>query len=410
VIGVIRRIGGFGAAVLLVVAAVAAIPRGDVVAASGTATTPNALLRWASTNGGGNAAQKLTQAQAVADARNHDWIVALIKTFPPYLSAMRAANPALKMFAYLNGAYAQSSQGTLYPAAWYAHDAKGNQVKSRAEGNFLMDVSNPAWVTSRVQTCADYVQQSGYDGCYLDMLGNASVDTAYVTAAPVNKATGKPWTVSDWMTATAQLGSAVSKANPSLLVVGNGLSNGDNYFAAAEGPTSKLLNGLDGANAQGFIRSEGAAITKFRSAAQWKEDVDMLVDAGRRGKSVLAMTKVGVRATAAQLTAVHRYALASFLLGTDGHQYFFFDSDGRGGAVADDTPDDHVVVGTPTGAYKAVAGGAYTRTFTAGLAVVNPTAASVVVSLGGTYKNLDGVSSSSVTMPPYSGNVFTLAS
>ena len=75
-------------------------------------------------------------------------------------------------------------------------------------------------------------------------------------------------------------------------------------------------------------------------------------------KSVLAMTKVGTRATAAELTAVHRYALASFLLGTDGHQYFFFDSDGAGGAVADDTPDDHVDVGSPSGAYARVAGGA----------------------------------------------------
>src|SRR5436309_9409703 len=95
-------------------------------ATQAAAPAPNALKRWAATNGGGNAAQSPTVAQALAAATHYDLILATKNSYPPYLAQMRQANPALKVVAYLNGIYAQSDQGTAYPDAWHARAADGS--------------------------------------------------------------------------------------------------------------------------------------------------------------------------------------------------------------------------------------------------------------------------------------------
>jgi hypothetical protein len=368
----------------------------------------NALKRWAATNGGGPTAQSPTLAQALSVAANYDLILATKKSYAPYVAQMRQMNPSLKIVAYLNGTYAQSNEGGLYPEPWYARDANGAKVRSKKFGNYLMDPTNAGWIQSRTQTCADYATQAGYDGCYLDMLGNATVGKNYVTAPPVNPATHAAWTSPGWIGATSRLGASVQAANWSMLVVGNGLGNGNQYFDPASGPSSALLNGLAGGNAQGWIRSESDAITDFRTAKVWKRDVDMLGDAAKRGRFVMAMTKTDNPGTPAQLQQVHRYALASFLLGTDGTQYFYFSPNGNDDGVnAPDTPDDHVNPGMPLTSYTAQANGAYVRPYSNGYVAVNPNTAPVTVNLGATYVDLDGNSASQVTLQPHTGMVFT---
>jgi hypothetical protein len=398
------------ALVTLVVAAAVAAP--CVVSGSSPAGATNGTLlkRWAATMDGGAAAQALTPDQAVADARSLDLIVARKGTFTPYLAAMRAANPSLKILVYLNGSYAQSGQGPTtgaYPATWYAKDSSGQPVTSKSWGNWLMDVANAGWVQDRVQTCTSFLADSGYDGCYVDMLGASSVAAGYVSAPPVNPATKQAWTATDWMAATAKVGAAVKTGNAGRMVIGNGLQNGRQYFASP-GATSVLLGGIDGGNAQGWIRGAGDAITAFPSTANWKQEVDMLVDAGNKGKSVIAMVKVwGVTATQDQIDAVHRFTLASFMLGTNGNQYFDWGVSQTDGAVVADHPYDHVDVGQPTGAY-ALKSNVYVRSFTKGLVVVNASkTATYTFNLGGTYKNLQGQSLTKVTLAPDTGDVFT---
>lgn len=416
------RAGWFALAAAVVVAAGALLPALTTSTAEGLkssarrarATTqapappPNALKRWAATNGGGPQAQNPTLAQALTAARNYDLILATKNSYPPFVAQMRQVNPGLRLVVYLNGTYAQSDQGAAYPDAWYARAADGSKVRSKSSGNYLMDPTSQGWINDRIQTCAQYAASSGYDGCYLDMLGNATVGPGYDTAAPINPATHQPWTRVQWIGATSRLGAAVAAANASRLVVGNGIANGNQYFDPASGPTSSLLNGLAGANAQGFIRSETDALTDFRAAKAWKNDVDMLANAGARGRFVMAMTKVGKPGTAAQLRQVHRYALASFLLGTNGTQYFYFSPNGNDdGVAAPDTPDDHVNPGTPTAAYSGLANGAYVRPFTAGYVAVNPTTATVTVRLPATYTDLDGNAVQQATLLPHTGMVFT---
>ena len=374
-------------------------------------TAPNVLKRWAATMGGGDANQVLTVEGARRNAQNYDLVAGLARTMGPHVDAMRAVNPGITLIAYLNGAYAQSNQADRYPDAWYARDASGAKVTSKSFGNYLMDVSHEGWIANRVAECGKHLAAYGFDGCYVDMLGGASLDDGYTSAKPINPATGAVWTVPDFIAATSALAASVKSGNPGAFIVANGLSNGQMYFDPAGGPTARLLDGINGGNAQGWNRGTSQPVTRYRREGPWKKDVDMLVNAGSRQRSVLAMTKVwGVPSTAAQRAAVHRYALASFLLGTDGKQYFFFsDTDGQS-AVAPDYAYDHVYVGEPIGPYVRVASGAYVRKFSAGVAVVNPTSATVSYDLRGPFRSLDGVVTSSVVrLPPNTGDVFVPA-
>ena len=109
----------------------------------------------------------------------------------------------------------------------------------------------------------------------------------------------------------------------SAAVFGNGLANGDRYFADV--PSSSLLDGLDGAMAETFVRDPTAPAEDFRGRWEWREDVRMLTDVAKHGVRALSMTKVWTEASSRQRTALHRYALGTFLLGYQpGSGYFSF--------------------------------------------------------------------------------------
>jgi hypothetical protein len=76
----------------------------------------------------------MTLERAVRTARAFDVVAGTRQTFSPYVAEMKAANPNLQLFVYLNGVYAQFSEGSRYPESWYAHDANGNRVQSRSFG------------------------------------------------------------------------------------------------------------------------------------------------------------------------------------------------------------------------------------------------------------------------------------
>jgi len=389
--------------------ALLAILAGTLVAtptpeASAAAEGGNALKRWAATMGG---PQELTRDQALRAALSFDVIVGLPRTYDVYAAEMRAANPDLKLIAYMNGAYAQSGQGTDFPDDWYARDLNGAKVVSSKWGNFFMNVGHPGWVDRVSQECAARSASAGWSGCYLDMLGVGTLTDGYVTSSPVNPATGKVWTKPQLTTATSHLATQVQGANSDRYIIANGLGSGNQYFGPAWGPTSKLLDGVLGGNAQGFIRGANAPIDKFPSVKGWKMDVDMLVNAAARGRSVFTMTRVwGTPATQAEKDAVHRFTLASFLLGTDGNQYLFWSDDGDQGADPQRHPYEDIFVGAPSAPYSAQASGAYLRRFGAATVVVNPTSKPVTVDLGSDMTSLQGKRQRVVSLPPRTGDVF----
>jgi hypothetical protein len=344
-----------------------------------------------------------TEAQAVALAKEFDVIAAQANVFPKYIAAMKAARPNLRIVAYVNGMFDLTSGGTAYPSSWYAHDAKGARIRSTF-GNYLLNPGNPAWAQSVAKQCGDAIAKSHYDGCFLDTLGTAPLDPGYCSGLAIDPATGKVWTETAWLQATSTVARTVQASNPNAVVMDNGLADGQKYYNPS-GSTEPLIAATHVGMVELWLRSNGTPANKFKSEAEWLQDVDMIVNAQAQGFWIATTTKLWVPASAAQQLAWQKYALASFLMAANGKAYFSFMPSNSDAGLLFDSPLEHLAIGTPMGAFAKV-GSLYERKFTNGIASVNPTGSPATVTLGAQMKNLEGQSVSSETLAPFSGDIF----
>jgi len=354
------------------------------------------LLRFSPLYMGGG---KFTLAQAQALARNYDIIAEHTGVLTPYVAAMKAINPALKIVVYINGAFDQSSAGNKYPLSLYAKDAKGNRVRSVSFGNWLM-LPTAQWASTVASVCKSQIAQSKYDGCFLDTLGIGPLLPGYVTGLPIDPSTHKVFTSSTWIADQSKTVTAVKTANTSAVVVANGLADGQKFSQ-----TNPLLAAAHMAMSEIWLRVSHNPENSFPSTADWLQDVNMLTYAGSHGWGVMTVTKLWVKATPAQVEQWHRFALGTFLLGDSGSSGYCFTTSQTAGGLSVDTSDDTVAIGTPTGAYSLVSG-VYRRTFTNGIVAVNPGSSSVTINLGGTYINLSGGHVTSETLAPHTSDIF----
>lgn len=366
------------------------------------------LKRWAAENESRTHAPSHTRA--LADARRMDAISALRVTYPDQIGSMRSVNPALRVYSYMMGTFAWRSQppGT-FPDAWYLKDQGGSYVQSVGEwgGQYLMDPSRPGWVRDRVRTCRRFLRESGYDGCMVDVLGLAPLSGSFTTGVPIDPRTGARWEPADWLEATADLAAAVKRAVEPSIVIANGLSSGGAYFSD-EAPTSRLVRDIDGGIAEAWLRGARSDPRHFPSVPIWRANVDMLIDAALAGKTVMTLTKLWVETDPSTTRRWYRFALASFLLGTNGSAYFGFS------AARDEPPtkplEADVDLGTPLDRYRR-AGAAFVRRFEDGIVIVNPTDAPVPVSIPGSFTTLDGTRvHDRLVAPPHSGEILHEAS
>ena len=154
--------------------------------------------------------------------------------------------------------------------------------------------------------------------------------------------------------------------------MGNGLGNGRRYYSPTMS-SKGLVPGNDGMEAELFVREAHAPVGQFYSETTWKQDVDMMIDIQNKGSRLLSMTKVWTTASETQKNAWHKYALATFLLGSNGNSYFCF----------------------------------YARNFTKGKVVINVGTSASGLRLGQTYRTVDGArATGTVTLPAHSAEFF----
>jgi Hypothetical glycosyl hydrolase family 15/IPT/TIG domain len=347
-----------------------------------------------------------SQADAVTIAENYDLVAANAKQFnATTLAAMQAANPNIRVLVYLNGSF-DSHKTQAYPLSWYAVDANGNYIKSKQFGSWLMNIGDPDWVNSVASQCTTLLAQAPYDGCFVDSLGDASLGASYLTSQPINPATGQVWTQDQEVTAGEAIAQQVTAANPNAIIMANGLLNGASYFSASA-PTSQLFGGAGAAMAEAWLRAASTKVTTYESPAVWQQQVNLIASAGDNSDVAAVTTKVWITATAAQITAWHRYALASFLLGTTCNAYFSFTESQSATEFQSDAenPLDHTQVGAALGAYQPQ-GKAFVRLYADADVIVNPTKKSVTVTVPAPCLTLDGVvASTSVVMPADTGQI-----
>jgi hypothetical protein len=344
-----------------------------------------------------------SRARALSQARHFDMIAALKGTYADHVDAMKKANPDLVLMVYLNGVMAQAGEGSAFPDSWYLRDGRGNKIRTNGWGNYLMDPTKTGWVDATVKRCESFLDYSGYDGCFLDVLGAAPLSPGYVSGLPIDPSTGKVFGKRAWLAATTKLADAVRRKISPAPVYGNGLANGPTYFSKVSPRT--LLGGLDGGMAESFVRDAYAPVGSYRSSGLWRQDANLLRDVASRGDVGLAITKVWSSAGLRQTRAVQRYAMATFLLGyKPGMSYYSF-------------RDDHGLtrwrsvwgrsIGSPTGAYRKV-GDSYVREFSGGVVVVNPTGSKDHVQLGGRYRRA-GSTVSRVTVRAHRASILVEA-
>lgn len=344
--------------------------------------------------------RSFTTAQAQDYARRMSLIVAMRGKFTKDIAAMKAANPSLKVLVYRNATFG----GKSYPDSLYAKNKSGQRIYARKwPTTFLMNISSPAWAAEVGRSCVELINVSKYDGCFLDVLGSGPLMGNYLSSLPVTG--GKTWTHAQWINWSDDITVAAKRATGKL-VMGNGLGNGRRYFSPTMS-SKGLVPGNDGMEAELFVREAHAPVGQFYSETTWKQDVDMMIDIQNKGSRLLSMTKVWTTASETQKNAWHKYALATFLLGSNGNSYFCFLRDKNAGASWGAHPYNQIDMGTPLGAYAKVGTGVYARNFTKGKVVINVGTSASGLRLGQTYRTVDGArATGTVTLPAHSAEFF----
>lgn len=343
-----------------------------------------------------------TVTDAVNLAKSYD-VIADAGQLAPYLSQMRAANPDVTVLASVDGSVSSQPLAT-YPDAWYLHDATGHAAQTTS-GTYLMDPSNPDWIANVATTCSNVIKQRGYDGCTLTNLGTAPLAGAWKSGPPLDAATLHPYTTAQWLAATSALAANATSFVTPHPVIAEGLQDGPSYFDA-KAPSSQLLGGTSGGIGEQWLKVREAPATAFPTTVAWKQNVDALVDAGNRGRSVIAITKMWGPGTQAEVDTWHKYALASFLLGNNGGSYFTFSTSPTWPAALADSAWEHPDLGAPSGAYT-TQGAVYTRSFAHGFVAVNPGTASAKVTVPAGLCDLEGSPTASTTLGAHGAEVFT---
>jgi hypothetical protein len=297
---------------------------------------------------------------------------------------MKAANPRVAVIEYMNAAYSPKSRN--FAESEYAHDALGNRILSTKYGNYLMDITNPAWIKWVDTQCS---QAAPYDGCFLDQMGDHLLNGGYLSSLPINEQTGLVWTAAEWMNAIVAEGKILVADNPTEVIVGNGLHDGRTYFDSAA-PSSQLFDAVSTALAETWLRQANSSVLQFKKEKLWILDVNMIIDAASRGKRLLVSTKVWTPATKSQMAQWHKYSFATFLLGTQGNAYYEFLDSQSPSAFLNPYPRFKVQLGSPMGAFYNGADGLYHRDWQGGTVWVNPTLQPQVINITQTCTTLSG--------------------
>lgn len=351
-------------------------------------------------------AHAYTSAEATTLARRFDLVVGLPSAFDGLVPAMKSANPRLDVLAYVNATFVPSSLGGAYPSSWYAKDSTGRRITSAEFGNLLMEPSSLGWRNQAINDCRSRSAAAGYDGCMADMLTMGIFGRDYVTALPVNPATGSTYTQLQWREQLVALGRKYSTDLAGLVIGANTVQNGRRYLRH-EVSSKPLALSVPAPLMEDFLRGGATAVDDYPAEAGWLDDVRTLQDLEANGRAALLTTKVWSPGTVAQKNAWHRYSMASFLLGANGLSFYAFTSDRtqEGATGANHAYTMPRNLGASTSAMTREPAGYYKREFANGMAVVNPTSAPVSLTLAKPHRRLGGAVVTSLVLPAHSGDV-----
>jgi hypothetical protein len=318
---------------------------------------------------------------------------------------LKAANPGLKVLVYqdasamsnggrVNG-WASSGVGydeadTAHPD-WFLLNKSGGRIPENSwPWLYLADVGSAGYQQRWADNVTRLLQSGPWDGVFLD-------DTN-----PTTKYHTNPSNVAKYPNDTAYqsaMRSFLAYVGPRIQAAGKlAISN---MGAWVEYPTvvSGWLQYVDGGMDEMFGKWSTTPGDGYRDPTQWRTQLGELQGAEAAGKSFLAVTQSSVTDTQAQ-----RFGWGTLLLGAGGHASFYANYDQQSEPWLSDYDTD---LGSPTSAASALPSGAYVRSFSRGLVVVNPTGATQHVDFGGSYSG-DGLSDATgANMPSKTALILT---
>lgn len=360
------------------------------------------LRLWAPTNM--SDFHQYTEQEAVSLARRADVVTAIPSAFRGHVPAMKRANPDLELLVYVNGTLVSPARASEYPEDWFAMDADGQRITSNAFGNVLMDISHPGWRGAVPGLCTWALERSGMDRCYVDMLTDAPLNDGYVRSTPIHPRTGQPWNRRAYIEELLVVAGEVERAHPG--TAGNGVLHGARYFDPSV-PTRSLASVLSAVHAEDFLRTGDSPVEQYPSVEVWEQNVAMIEDIESLGSTAMATTKVWVDATEDEIDSWYRYAVASFLLATDGTGSFgFTGARTKAGVDPANNPDVGLAsLGTPMKARRALPNGLHIRDFAHGKVAVNPSGRPLTLTLEHPHRVEQEVVRDQLVLQPRSGVV-----
>jgi hypothetical protein len=369
---------------LLGAAVVGALSFGSVtaMAASPPRSTPGSVGLWAAD--WGNAAATRTTAGWEAAAQDDSLLIGQAGVYAKWMPQLRAWNPSLTILVYNLGPYLQkgSSDFTTLLAqdpSWFAHDAHGNLINLTGfPGNYLMEMSNPAYRAWHAQQLAATVAADGFDGAMDDSMGPSPLGRSYASGVPIDPATGQAYTASEYLANSVLLLDADKAALGGKYLAFNGLINGPTY--ARE--TSVFATSTANAGvSELFLRSPTSAATAYPTATTVQDSLAMMAGMALSGKAFLGWTKVWSTGTSSQVAQWEQFALGVYLIGQQQGSFFDFmpseDADNTGCSYSNLRDE----LGAPLGPYQ-VSGSVYTRSFADGSVTVSLATDTATIQVG----------------------------
>ena len=316
------------------------------------------------------------------------------------IGKIKALNPNIMVLGYrdiigMHSNYDDWSEVDSHEE-WFLHDVNGNRLIHKYWGWYAMDVGNVGWRSHYANYVKSKLDSYSFDGVFADDAWDA-----FFAGSGWN-----PWTVpikdvpveikNRWHDDMLEMIRFVKATIGERLLIVN-TSNNDDYVDAC-----------DGMMAEGFAHPGWWSLDEFHDEYYWKGNVESLKSISQRGKYYLTHsgTIISENPTEGDLEKVHdmmMYCFASYLLGVNGEKATFgfnniYSEDGSRGYY----PEFDISLGSPVNNYYMI-DSVYTRDFTDGKVLVNPTTSIYTVSLGNEYKTVDGQTVSNVTLDTHSG-------
>ena len=319
-------------------------------------------------------AHTLSQAQLQFTAENYDaviigqWDADIEKA-----SVLKSYNPEMSILGYINSKHLITGSPRYQECAdneeIFAHDFRGNRIKSLDFGQILTDIHNSDWTVKIIQWTNRL--PPAFDGIFLDVAQPTLVESNY-------RYLPKGYNPSQHAIAMKELFWNV-KHNTQGMVVFNGLKVGLKY----DGYTDNV----DGGVVEGFIFSRSCQDANFERVSN---HVNALIETGKRG----IIGAVSVKGYKQNINS-RIFALACYLLGANELSiYNFVDINSEFSNPLQYYPEYKIALGSPVNYPNKMEDlldpvtNLAIRHFEEGMVIVNPWPNDIDIQLDGEYRKL----------------------